>query len=233
MVWEKDDGWKAAIRPGAKQLLANLSRYYELVIFTSAPGYLGEPVAAVIDPYQYATYRLYRDHTKIEDGNFVKDLSVLNRDLSTVIMVDINPESYKLQPENGIAIKSWTGDENDKEMFRFETFLEEFFLLTQVMGGAADVRPLLDTLKKIDAEDLPRAWQLHKDKVYKTNTVACRVCQTPGCSQSRAFRGNCHEHNCDQRHEYTGQTGWQGHNESAARLGAFVGRQVAQFGGHN
>lgn len=38
MVWEKHDGWKAAIRPGAKQLLANLSRYYEIVFFTSQPG---------------------------------------------------------------------------------------------------------------------------------------------------------------------------------------------------
>lgn len=124
MVWEKDDGWKAAIRPGAKQLLANLSRYYELVIFTTAPGYLGEPVAACIDPYQYATYRLYRDHTKLVDGTFVKDLSLLNRNLEHVILIDTDAKAFKLQPENGMIIKNWTGDENDKEMYRFETFLE-------------------------------------------------------------------------------------------------------------
>lgn len=134
MVWDKEDGWKAAIRPGisllilgAKQLLANLNRYYEVVIFTSAPGHLGEPVAACIDPYQYATYRLYREHTKLENGHYIKDLSTLNRDLSKVIMLDNDPDSYKLQPENGIVIKSWSGDADDKEMYKFETFLEGRF----------------------------------------------------------------------------------------------------------
>lgn len=35
----------------------------------------------------------------------------------------------------------------------------------QVMGGSADVRPLLSTLKKLDSNDLPTAWQFHKEKL--------------------------------------------------------------------
>jgi hypothetical protein len=31
------------------------------------------------------------------------------------------------------------------------------------MGGSADVRPLLEKLKKIDSENLPHAWESHKE----------------------------------------------------------------------
>ena len=35
--------------------------------------------------------------------------------------------------------------------------------MTQLMVGQADVRPLLETLKKIDPVNLPRAWKQHKE----------------------------------------------------------------------
>ncbi len=46
------------------------------------------------------------------NGQYVKDLSKLNRDLSHVIIIDDNPESFQLQPENGIRIKPFK-DSND------------------------------------------------------------------------------------------------------------------------
>ena len=85
---------------------------------------LAEPVIAALDPYQYAMYRLYRDHTKLEKGTFVKDLSKLNRDPSKVIILDVNPECYKNQPENGLPLKKWFGEVGDTELFRFESFFE-------------------------------------------------------------------------------------------------------------
>lgn len=33
------------------------------------------------------------------------------------------------------------------------------------MGGSADVRPLLETLRRIDPVDMPKAWDLHKQKL--------------------------------------------------------------------
>ena len=38
---QKAVGWRVATRPGVKQFLANLSRYYEVVIYTTQPGYVG------------------------------------------------------------------------------------------------------------------------------------------------------------------------------------------------
>ena len=69
-------------------------------------------------------YRLYRDHTRVLDGKFVKDISHLNRDAKKVILLDINPDSYSLQPENGISLKPWRGESGDKELIKMSAFLE-------------------------------------------------------------------------------------------------------------
>jgi import inner membrane translocase subunit TIM50 len=58
------------------------------------------------------------------DGKYVKDISQLNRDPKKVIMVDVNPEAYSLQPENGLHLKPWKGEAGDRELTRLETFLE-------------------------------------------------------------------------------------------------------------
>ena len=124
LVWDKSLGWRVATRPGVKQFLANLSRYYEIVIFTTQPGYLAEPVNAALDPFQYAMYRLYRDHTKLVKGQYIKDISNLNRDLGKVVMVDVNPDAYSLQPENGLNLKKWSGESGDRELIKIQSFLE-------------------------------------------------------------------------------------------------------------
>ncbi len=62
-------------------------------------------------------YRLYRSHLSLRNiNNDVKDLSLLGRDLSKVIMIDNFSENYKLQQDNGLPINSWTGDINDTSL---------------------------------------------------------------------------------------------------------------------
>ena len=85
---------------------------------------LAEPVCAALDPFQYAMYRLYKDHTKLTKGKYVKDITQLNRDPKKVIILDNNPDSYSLQPENGIFLKSWKGESGDMELERMGAFLE-------------------------------------------------------------------------------------------------------------
>jgi hypothetical protein len=43
----------------------------------------------------------------------------------------------------------------------------EFSIFTQVLGGNVDVRPWLDKLKALDAENIPKAWQLQKEKMKR------------------------------------------------------------------
>lgn len=53
-----------------------------------------------------------------------QDLSYLNRDLEKVILVDTNPDSVRLQPDNAILMEKWKGDPRDKELVALIPFLE-------------------------------------------------------------------------------------------------------------
>ncbi|KUJ24474.1 import inner membrane translocase subunit tim-50 mitochondrial precursor [Mollisia scopiformis] len=122
--WTREHGWRMAKRPGVDYFLRYLSQYYELVIFTSQPWGMAEPVIRKLDPYHIVTWPLFREATKYENGQYVKDLSYLNRDLSKVIILDTKPEHVSKQPENAIVLKPWEGDVQDKELVSLIPFLE-------------------------------------------------------------------------------------------------------------
>ena len=70
----------------------------------------------ILDPDGHIPYRLYREHCTHYFEGYVKDLSLLGRKLSDVIIVDNSPFSYVLQKENAIPIKTWTGLPDDNEL---------------------------------------------------------------------------------------------------------------------
>jgi import inner membrane translocase subunit TIM50 len=70
--WTREHGWRMAKRPGVDYFLRYLSQYYELVIFTSVPWAIGEPVVRKLDPYHIITWPLYREATMYKNGEYVK-----------------------------------------------------------------------------------------------------------------------------------------------------------------
>ena len=56
--------------------------------------------------------------------DFIKDLRYLNRDLKKVLVIEINPEKIAYQKENGIFLKEFTGNKEDKSLFELLPFLE-------------------------------------------------------------------------------------------------------------
>lgn len=122
--WSRDHGWRMAKRPGVDYFLRYLSQYYELVIFTSVPWAIGEPVIKKLDPYHVVTWPLFREATMYRNGEYVKDLSYLNRDLSKVIIIDTLKVHTEAQPENAIILPKWKGDPKDKELVSLIPFLE-------------------------------------------------------------------------------------------------------------
>lgn len=122
--WTREHGWRIAKRPGVDYFLHYLSQYYEIVLFTTVPFATGEPLVRKLDPYRFIMWPLFREATKYQDGEIVKDLSYLNRDLSKVIIIDTNPKHVRAQPENAIILPKWTGDPKDKELVSLVPFLE-------------------------------------------------------------------------------------------------------------
>ncbi|TVY60786.1 Mitochondrial import inner membrane translocase subunit TIM50, partial [Lachnellula suecica] len=124
--WSREHGWRLAKRPGVDYFVRYLSQYYELVIFTSQPFAMGEPVIRKLDPFHIIQWPLFREATlyKPDENEYVKDLAYLNRDLSKVIIMDTKAAHVQNQPENAIVLKPWEGNADDKELISFIPFLE-------------------------------------------------------------------------------------------------------------
>ncbi|MCJ1251018.1 mitochondrial inner membrane protein required for protein import [Trapelia coarctata] len=145
--WTREHGWRMAKRPGVDYFLRYLSQYYELVIFTSVASMNADPVIRKLDPYRIIMWPLFREATRYKDGEYIKDLSYLNRPLNRVIMIDTVPGHVKLQPENAIILPKWTGDPNDKDLVSLIPFLE----YTAAMGFE-DTRTVL---KSFEGKHIP------------------------------------------------------------------------------
>lgn len=70
--WSREHGWRMAKRPGVDYFLRYLNQYYELVIFTSVPWAMAEPVIKKLDPYRIVNWPLFREATMYRNGEYVK-----------------------------------------------------------------------------------------------------------------------------------------------------------------
>ncbi len=141
------------VRPGTETFLRELSVSYEIVVFTAALQDYADWVLDQIDPHKYVSHRLYRQHAFPCGTSFVKDLSRLGRELSRVIIVDNVADNFRLQPENGILIKTWTDDPHDTALQELAPILKSITAKHLWIGvaesGTPDVR---DELAKLSSQ---------------------------------------------------------------------------------
>ncbi|KAG2853952.1 hypothetical protein PC115_g25945, partial [Phytophthora cactorum] len=97
-------------RPGAEEFLIEMAKYYEIVVYTASLSKYADPLLDKLDPEGVIRYRLYREHCVQYEGNYVKDLSLLDRDISQTIIVDNSPMAYAFHPRNAIGCSSFIDD---------------------------------------------------------------------------------------------------------------------------
>ena len=132
------------IRPGTFSFLEKVKKYYEIIIFSEAEqNYVDLAASSIEENKKYFDYKLYRQHTTIENEEFIKDLNKIGRKLSNIIIVDNMPQNFRLQPENGIYIKPfWGKDNEDDVLFGLSK------ILLQMVDDGGDLRDGIKKYKK-------------------------------------------------------------------------------------
>ncbi|KAK9375367.1 NLI interacting factor-like phosphatase-domain-containing protein [Lipomyces chichibuensis] len=120
-------------RPYCDEFLKKVSLWYNLVIFTASVQEYADPVIDWLErDRKYFRARYYRQHCTFRNGGYVKDITVVEPDLSKVMIIDNSPISYFLHEDNAIAVEGWINDPSDLDLLHLVPFLNGMRYVTDV-----------------------------------------------------------------------------------------------------
>ena len=125
------------VRPDAELFIKTVAKFFEVVIFTASISKYASPLLDILDKGKNIKHRLYRDHCTFINGIYIKDLKKCNRSLKDLIIVDNSPIAYTFDSDNGLPIKTWIEDPDDKELMKIVPILE-------FLSKTKDVRKFID-----------------------------------------------------------------------------------------
>jgi RNA polymerase II subunit A small phosphatase-like protein len=102
-----------------------MGKIYEVVVFTASLSKYADPLLDLLDTGGVIRHRLFRESCYPFQGNYVKDLTSLGREMGKTIIIDNSPHSYAFQPQNALPISSFIDDPRDNDLLDAIPYLQE------------------------------------------------------------------------------------------------------------
>ena len=114
------------IRPYWKELMEEIKKDWEIVVFTASCQNYADAILDYMDPdNEYFNHRFYRETCwKTEEGVYIKDLRVFHQwSLKDIVLVDNAVYSFGFQLDNGIPIFPYIQGKDDKQLLYLKEYL--------------------------------------------------------------------------------------------------------------
>ncbi|MCQ2818851.1 MAG: HAD family hydrolase [archaeon] len=140
-----------------EEFLQRIDPLYEIIIFTASESNYANEIIDLIDKKKIIKHRFFRENCTFINGVYCKELKKLNRDIKSIIIIDNNPDAFIFDKENGIPLKGYYGNKEDKELIQLAYILEK-------ISKYDDVRPLIKQIVDDNIIDYDKAYELFRDK---------------------------------------------------------------------
>lgn len=134
------DGCYVFKRPGVDEFLARVTDMFDTYIYTAGHKDYAKPVLDVLCPMIPEDHRFYRDACSSKRGKCRKNLRILTKDMSRIILIDDSANAKKFYPDNNYQITRWNGTPNDS------CLLGEVVPMLESCSRAEDVRDVIRSL---------------------------------------------------------------------------------------
>lgn len=101
------------------KFLEESSKYYNIIIYTDKAQEYSDAVIDMIDKNKVIYKRFYKQHCMIMGGAFIKEITIVNKDLSRSVLIDNCSTGISLNKDNSFLIKSFKGDDDDDLLIEY------------------------------------------------------------------------------------------------------------------
>ena len=113
-------------RPWVDYFMERAGERWEVVVFTASLAKYADPLLDLLDKKTgVIRHRLFRESCYPFQGNYVKDLTSLGREMTRCVIVDNSPHSYAFQPQNALPVASFIDDPRDNDLLDLLPYLDE------------------------------------------------------------------------------------------------------------